>query len=277
MDSANLILDFNYFASSGISLSPEKKAALQTSLSILMSENKCKKIYFWGKIKTLRGLSYYIAEGVAYDEFDPSVKYFYCTDCISWVLMPTVSEKVHKLANNIRGRFTGDPSHEFKLKRSSSTEELEEESEEMFDIVKEEDRLAVVVLSLVEDVRIVPRGSFMHTPTGKVVPNPGYKGLFANEAYKLYSYMHFRPANMLHNKPVLERAALDRSIDFLDSIDNDIPKGCWSFQFERGCGLVMIRSLLWPGYTFFIKPGTSKFGSIYFGTGEKNYDLPFML
>ena len=53
--------------------------------------------------------------------------------------------------------------------------------------------------------------------------------------------------------------------------------GSWSLQFERGSGLVSLRSLLWQGYTFYHIPGTNKYGSIYLGTGEKNMDLPFML
>lgn len=48
-------------------------------------------------------------------------------------------------------------------------------------------------------------------------------------------------------------------------------------QFERGSGLVSLRSLLWLGYVFFHVPGTRKYGSVYFGNGEKNLDLCFML
>jgi len=53
--------------------------------------------------------------------------------------------------------------------------------------------------------------------------------------------------------------------------------GSWGLQFERGSGLVTLRSLLWPGYAFYHVPGSRKFGGVYAGTGEKNLDLPFML
>lgn len=46
---------------------------------------------------------------------------------------------------------------------------------------------------------------------------------------------------------------------------------------ERGNALVVLRSLLWPGLTFYHAPGTKNCGYIYVGTGEKNMDLPFML
>lgn len=53
--------------------------------------------------------------------------------------------------------------------------------------------------------------------------------------------------------------------------------GSWSIQAERGNALVVLRSLLWPGLTFFHAPRTKNCGYIYVGTGEKNTDLPFML
>lgn len=53
--------------------------------------------------------------------------------------------------------------------------------------------------------------------------------------------------------------------------------GCWSLQFERGSGLVTLRSLWWNGFVFFHVPGTRRFGHVYVGIGEKNLDLPFML
>lgn len=53
--------------------------------------------------------------------------------------------------------------------------------------------------------------------------------------------------------------------------------GSWSIQMERGNALVVLRSLLWPGLTFYHAPRTKNCGYIYVGTGEKNIDLPFML
>lgn len=55
------------------------------------------------------------------------------------------------------------------------------------------------------------------------------------------------------------------------------PPGSWSVQMERGNALVVLRSLLWPGLTFYHAPRTKNYGYIYVGTGEKNLDLPFML
>jgi radial spoke head protein 9 len=98
-----------------------------------------------------------------------------------------------------------------------------------------------------------------------------------NEAAKFGNYFHFRPAKLLNEKSPLYRADLDKAVDFLDPIDEDQPKGCWSLQFERGSSLVQLRSLKWPGSSFFIIPDSPSFGWLYYGNGEENKDIPFML
>lgn len=46
-----------------------------------------------------------------------------------------------------------------------------------------------------------------------------------SEAKKLSSYFHFREPVELKNKTLLEKADLDPSLDFMDSLEHDIPKG----------------------------------------------------
>ena len=50
-------------------------------------------------------------------------------------------------------------------------------------------------------------------------------GLPVAESAKLCNYFHFREPEKLHEKSLLQRANLDKPIDFMDSIDEDIPKG----------------------------------------------------
>ena len=68
MDSQDLHLSIDYVGSSGIILSTEQKAALQTSLTILQSDYKFAAVYFWGKILGVKD-DYFIAQGVSNDEF----------------------------------------------------------------------------------------------------------------------------------------------------------------------------------------------------------------
>ena len=37
--------------------------------------------------------------------------------------------------------------------------------------------------------------------------------------------MHFREAKLLQSKSIIERAELDKAIDFMDTIEEDIPRG----------------------------------------------------
>ena len=67
METECLHLNIDYVGSSGVILSPEQKAALQTSLVILQSDNKFKKVYFWGKILGIKD-DYFIAQGTRNDE-----------------------------------------------------------------------------------------------------------------------------------------------------------------------------------------------------------------
>ena len=46
-----------------------------------------------------------------------------------------------------------------------------------------------------------------------------------SESAKLCSYMHFREPKLLHEKTLLQRANLEKAIDFMDIIEEDIPKG----------------------------------------------------
>lgn len=52
-----------------------------------------------------------------------------------------------------------------------------------------------------------------------------FVGLSVSESAKLCSYMHFRDAICLQEKSLLQKANLDKAIDFMDTLEEDIPKG----------------------------------------------------
>jgi len=277
MDSEDLHLMIDYVGTSGVILNPEQKSALMTSLCITKSNYKFQKVIFWGKISGIKD-DYYIAQGYGKDFFGDK-KTLYSKDCITWALLPPATEAMRKQAKLAKGRFTGDPSYEYEhveiKKIYGEGDEVQEEEETI--MIKEEDRLTSVIAEIDEDVSIVPRAAYQKWPSGEVVANRSFEGLTVSEAAKLSSYMHFREPFRLQKKTLLEKADLDKAIDFMDVIEEDVPKGSWSMQFERGSGLVSLRSLLWQGYVFFHVPGTKKYGSVYYGNGEKNFDICFML
>lgn len=270
MEFQRLLQEFDCVSSTGIILSIEQKTALQTSLPVLKAENKFRGLFFWGKIIGL-ARDYYIAKGVG-ENYLKDVTYYYSQDCLKWNLLPKPDEERRQKSRQVTGRFTGDPAYEFEIKEIQT-----DQAEPVMITVKEEDRLATTIDDVNDEAAIIPRGSYLRTPKGIVKPNRSFDGLCFTDAMREESYLHFCMKSNLQEQLISLRADADQSLDFLTPIVDDIPLGCWSIQSERGSVLVIIRNHAWPGYTFYHVPGTSTFGSIYYGLGEKNVDLPFML
>ncbi|NWV35813.1 RSPH9 protein, partial [Grantiella picta] len=262
-------------AGGGAGLSPEKRAALGTSLLLLQRDYRFERVWFWGCIQGVRG-AYYIAEGLGPDRAAPRSR-LYSLNCLDWSLLTAAPAEALALAEQLKGRFQGDPSFDYDLAATNpeAAARLIEGGKEP--VIKEETRLIATIEQIDREVGIVPRGAFVKTPLGSVHENRHFEGLSLAEAKKLSSYLHFTKPVNLKNKTLLEKADLDPSTDFLDSLEHDLPKGSWSIQLEKGGTVVVLRSLLWLGLTFYHVPMTKQFGYVYFGTGEKNLDLPFML
>ena len=111
--------------------------------------------------------------------------------------------------------------------------------------LREEDRLAATLWKIEQDALIIPRGAYVLQPNGHVERNRSFEGkrhhavvahtgvptrfhsigLTPAESGKLSNYFHFREPIRLQQKSLTHRAALDKSLHFLDTIDEDIPKG----------------------------------------------------
>ncbi|XP_038539569.1 radial spoke head protein 9 homolog isoform X2 [Canis lupus familiaris] len=290
MDSESLLLSLELASGSGQGLSPDRRASLLTSLTLVKRDYRYSRVLFWGRILGLVA-DYYIAQGLSEDQLAPR-KTLYSLNCMEWSLLPPATEEMAVETSVVKGRFMGDPSHEYEHTELQKMKEGEKVFEEEVVVqIKEENRLVSVINQIDKAVAVIPRGALFKTPFGPIHVNRTFEGLSLSEAKKLSSYFHFREPVELKNKTLLEKADLDPSLDFMDSLEHDIPKatlqggycyhphftGSWSIQMERGNALVVLRSLLWPGLTFFHAPRTKNYGYIYMGTGEKNIDLPFML
>ncbi|XP_066036492.1 radial spoke head protein 9 homolog isoform X1 [Chamaea fasciata] len=275
MEALSLPAALEPVAGGGAGLSPERRAALGTSLPLLQRDYRFERVWFWGCIQGVRG-AYYIAEGLGPDRAAPRSR-LYSLNCVDWSLLTPATKEMLALAEQVKGRFQGDPSFEYSLAEinAEAAASLIQSGKEP--VMKEEARLIATIEQIDRDVGIVPRGAFVKTPLGSVHENRHFEGLSLVEAKKLSSYFHFTDPVNLKNKTLLEKADLDPSTDFLDSLEHDIPRGSWSIQLEKGGTVVVLRSLLWLGLTFYHVPMTKQFGYVYFGTGEKNLDLPFML
>ena len=67
MDSESVFANLDYLGSSGIVLSVEQKASLQSSLVTLKREHKFRRVKLWGVIRGIQS-DYFIIQGVGKDE-----------------------------------------------------------------------------------------------------------------------------------------------------------------------------------------------------------------
>ncbi|XP_041814670.1 radial spoke head protein 9 homolog [Chelmon rostratus] len=274
MDSNSLSYSLELVAGSGYTLNVEQRTALQTSLVLLKKNYKFHRVLFWGKIFGVKE-DYFIAQGRGEDEMQDK-KNLYSFNCMDWFLLPPATDSmVEEVSTAAKGHFIGDPSYVYE--RVEIRRQGEKDEERVVTKVNEESRLAVAVHQIDDEVSVVPRGAFVKSPHGLVQINRSFGGLSFSEAGKLDNFLHFRRPKNLKKKSILEIGDLNPAIDFLDVVNDDIPKGSWSLQFECASTVCVLRSLLWLGLTFYHVPMTPQHGYIYFGNGTKNLDLPFML
>ncbi|XP_023422414.1 radial spoke head protein 9 homolog isoform X1 [Cavia porcellus] len=233
MDTESLMLSLELAAGSGQGLSPDRRAALLTSLLLVKRDYRYNRVLFWGRILGIVA-DYYIAQGLAEDQLAPR-KTLYSLNCMEWSLLPPATEEMAAQVATVKGRFMGDPSHEYE---QTEFQKMSSEGEKPFEEdvvvqVKEETRLVSVIDQIDKAVAIIPRGAFFKTPYGPVHVNRTFEGLPLSEAKKLSSYFHFREPVSLKNKTLLEKADLDPSLDFLDSLEYDIPKGVAKWPCHR--------------------------------------------
>jgi radial spoke head protein 9 len=139
------------------------------------------------------------------------------------------------------------------------------------------DRLAYVVRAIESDCAVVPIGAFKLTPGHELRYDDNYRGLTPTEAMDINNWQHFRHPQSVSKMEIIQ---MDEAIffkKFLDDLQDDQPKGCWSLQNDSSGFKVSLTSLLWPGFIGYHQCGKNVFGYAYFGNGLKNVDLPFML
>lgn len=105
-----------------------------------------------------------------------------------------------------------------------------------------------------------------------------FRGLNDLQCEDFSYYQIFRlPRNDL-TLNLSKRSDYNYPIDFLDSVDCVVPMSkAFALNLQRNERLVVIKSCIWLGMTFFHKINSHKYGFLYIGDGKKNYDLLFML
>ncbi len=139
------------------------------------------------------------------------------------------------------------------------------------------DRLSYVVHAIDSQCSIVPVGSYKKTPIGEIQRNEAFRGLRADAASQLSSYMHLRPCQ--HSLKQRQCARKDDVFvgDFLDNATENECKNEWTLGRDITQSTCTLRNRHWPGFLAFHRSNTPVFGSFYLGSGIKNVDLAFMI
>ncbi|XP_043249196.1 radial spoke head protein 9 homolog [Colletes gigas] len=280
MECMRLLDSLDILGYAGICTGSENSQILQNSLLILQRENHFQKCYYWGKIYGVQN-DYHIAYGFEKDCMNGQ-NYYYSMDGLNWLLLPKADKCALFLTSLAVNKFEGDPSLITNVYNVNPPFPSNEDPKKYYDgpipkELKEEDRLAATVQSIREDAVIIPRGAWFKCPNGDVIENINFDGLAAVDASYLKSYLHARPPQQKWNTNLLTRPDYSYSLDFLDTIDLDVPQGCWNLQLVQSKRSVILQNLYWPGLTFYHKLNDSRHGFLYFGHGKKNMDVVFMI
>lgn len=277
-------------ASAGFVLNCQEITALTAGLTILKSQEKYDSIYFWGKIFGQQA-DYYIAYGLRESEFEFPSKNFYVAmegkgaegAGAEFEFQPlnrlTEDMADRILALGVSKIFTGVPSTllEAPVDPDAAADPDAPEGGEPTIPLTEADRLSQMVQEVDFDTAVVPKGAYALNENHLVVPSSAFKGLGLTESKSVDNYVHFRPPTSVACLKALAKTDVQFFFNFLDPLKDDLPKGCWAARQDPSVALVTLRSLAWPGYVSYHVPGSTKFGGLYFGYGQKNRDLPFIL
>ena len=147
--------------------------------------------------------------------------------------------------------------------------------------LSEEERLAWVVQAIDADCALAPVGHAFLTPTGAVQVDPAFRGLALPHLPLLSSWVHWRAPETVEAKARARKAQLSNCYDWLDTVVGEWGgEGGeeWAVQVEAGGLSVSLRSLKWMGWEVRAEAGgRAAWSQAYFGWGEANTDLPFML
>jgi radial spoke head protein 9 len=282
MELFDLEFGLKNIASAGNVLNCQELTGIQAGLTLLRNSEKVDSIYFWGKIFGQQA-DYYLAYALKPSEFEFPSKQFFCAgeDFQFKALNPLTEEVADRIIDlGINKPLTGVPTTPLEPPPAEGEAPEGEEGAEVTEqkyVLTEADRLVQVIQEIDFDTAVAPKGAYSLNEAHVVVSSGDFKGLGITEATQLSSYIHFRPPTSVAALRALARTDVQFYGNFLDPLEGDLPKGCWAVRQDPSVSLITLRSLSWPGYISFHCAGTTKFGGLYFGYGQKNRDLPFIL
>jgi len=293
----------------GQRLTASQRLAAHSALTRIKLQEKVREIRLWGKINGLSA-DYFIAVATNIDTSISKSFYWSNDECATFSQLPAPDGWVSAKAPKLRGMFSGNPAKKYKdpdapprinedgEEEEEDEEEEEEEEEELpaEDEVDEDgnpivrappprrltelERLSYNVREIENETCIVPRGLYYLTATGSIQRNPNFGGLSVDESRAFDNFLLLRDAIHPDTLASIRKMGVANHHDFLDRIvpKNSKAKGTWSLHVSDSGLSVSIRSLVYSGFEYQLESGSSdQFGGAYFGLGEKNQDIMFMV
>ena len=286
----------------GQSLTTPQRVAIKNALYKLQINSRIPgTLAFWGKVLATQHDYLIAAATTLAQSIDRS--YYYSVDGgVTFAVLPAVDEWVEKTAPLVTGLFTGNPALKYRdptrpVKTNEDGEAVEDEDDEEAaeaeqadgedkteDAVKkpkerrltEEERLSYTVAAIDRECALQPTGLTMLAPTGHIATDPTFSGLSVHQLPLLASYSHLRNPT---SASALARQRKQRTANcaaYLDRVEGDEERQ-WAVNATEGGLEVGLRSLVWLGWEYRVRASEREGRGGYFGYGERNNDLHFML
>jgi len=232
-------------------------------------------LVLWGRITTQNGKDYLIAEGsndpllTVSGSVQSDAKYYYSLDGVKWVDLQAVDGETASRAGTIAAILVGDPTKAYEVSEVDPNQPPKPVGEEEGGGGGEDEGPKMLVFQIPELAVLRHRLDTINStcgviPVSSLIPNAMSKlvsnRLFTGVSYpdKLESYTH--------------RNVAPGSATLADDL-----RGTWSVNYDPFKQIAAVRSLLYPGYTFYYAGHEATWGSFYHGDGTRNNELIFML
>jgi len=275
-------------------LNPAEQSAVAASLAEIKLNENFESTRFWGKIYGVEH-DYIIIEATTITHEVRHKLFFSVDGGLRFAQLPIVEPWMEPKCMAIASAFTGSPAFVYEDKKAPPGDEEQGDAEEDDDAKKESDetagdeppeaehplteldRVSWTISKINDECRIVPKNSVLLTSSKKMQRNTGFSGLSRRDANRLSSYLHFRTPRDPYSVSKYRKAAAINDTGFLDSITEDLPRGCWKLQAKGAALNVSIKNMLWHGFEFKYRAGSAVFVQSYFGHGIRRNDLVFMM
>ncbi|KPA74263.1 hypothetical protein ABB37_09268 [Leptomonas pyrrhocoris] len=128
------------------------------------------------------------------------------------------------------------------------------------------------------DCRLTVRGMYvLQDGEAEGVRNGTFGGQPLHHAKKPSCYLKMAMLGKAERNRVLYGPTYNPHTDYLMPITDDAPAGVWSVKYDATANVVSVRNLFYEGSLFWYRPGTLECGQLYYGAGERNFDVCFML